>query len=905
MVDEFEIRIEDGKRVLDAFHGKESVVIIPEGIKRIGGQAFSDNKLIRSVFIPGSVTNICSQSWGTGGAFSNCEKLSSIILSPGLETIESYSFTNCNSLINVDIPGSVVEIGRYAFLNCGNLKTAVIHDLIEAVDNEQNADCPSSSDYISPHELIIDDFAFSGCNKLEKLFVSKNLKSIGAFSLPLKTDVCVYVSSKLNVPQLIPKIGPIYLYLRDDSDRLIGVLYIPDLYQEEPYLQFVDQLAKGQISNLSQYDELFLRSEQAFFQKIWVALKRLQYPFQLQEKYLKLYIKYLKQNARFLIPQLIESMDTASMSIISEANAILPEDIDNYIDQASLLPEIEIKAILMDHKNRIRDLVRPFSLDEVEKKTPLPLWESDENEDGTLTLTRFNGTSTEINIPSSIDGKRVKKIEGRTGSLKMSLFFPNSDKVQSVTIDEGVEIIGIRAFLDCRELRSISIPSSVIEVGREAFAGCSKLTLNLPGKITTIGENAFLDIMELNIRDDRLPWMCPPKLDLNKTYINLIDKDEVIKVRLYIPECEQPRLSDEENQYIDFVYKFICGETSQLSAFDQLFNASSQCGMEKGKIALGRLEYPLQLIDQYREQYIQYLIDYNHLVIPSLIRENDILSIKFMVNANTISLKYIDLYIEEAGDFLRDDIYQILVDFKARRIDQYQIADIVETNPVDEWDVLKPKYLGNQLKVHIPSDVLSIDRAEGWASYIWMDNIFGEFKDQIYSVIIEDGVEVIYARTFYESRNLKYIKFPFSLKEIGADAFLGCERLVSLNLPKGLEEIGEGAFGLCNSLTRVQIPEGVKSIAARTFSGCKNLVSVQLPNGMKSICEDAFLHCQSLSTLFIPGSVKEIYITWEEHTCETLKSTPFTGCPNLVIHAPRGSSVIKFAKDYNIKFVEV
>ncbi len=150
MVDEFEIRIEDGKRVLDAFHGKESVVIIPEGIKRIGGQAFSDNKLIRSVFIPGSVTNICSQSWGTGGAFSNCEKLSSIILSPGLETIESYSFTNCNSLINVDIPGSVVEIGRYAFLNCGNLKTAVIHDLIEAVDNEQNADCLSSSDYISP-----------------------------------------------------------------------------------------------------------------------------------------------------------------------------------------------------------------------------------------------------------------------------------------------------------------------------------------------------------------------------------------------------------------------------------------------------------------------------------------------------------------------------------------------------------------------------------------------------------------------------------------------------------------------------------------------------------------------------------------------------------------------------------
>lgn len=45
----------------------------------------------------------------------------------------------------------------------------------------------------------------------------------------------------------------------------------------------------------------------------------------------------------------------------------------------------------------------------------------------------------------------------------------------SVTIPEGVKIIGINAFLSCNALTGIEIPATVIEIDDSAFAGCGSL----------------------------------------------------------------------------------------------------------------------------------------------------------------------------------------------------------------------------------------------------------------------------------------------------------------------------------------------------------------------------------------------------------------------------------------------
>ena len=62
----------------------------------------------------------------------------------------------------------------------------------------------------------------------------------------------------------------------------------------------------------------------------------------------------------------------------------------------------------------------------------------------------------------------------------------------SLTIPSSVTEIGGSAFSGCSGLTSLTIPSSVTSIGEFAFYGCSGLTsLTIPSSVTSIGERAF------------------------------------------------------------------------------------------------------------------------------------------------------------------------------------------------------------------------------------------------------------------------------------------------------------------------------------------------------------------------------------------------------------------------------
>ena len=59
-------------------------------------------------------------------------------------------------------------------------------------------------------------------------------------------------------------------------------------------------------------------------------------------------------------------------------------------------------------------------------------------------------------------------------------------------IPNTVISINDRAFVGCRQLRSIKIPESVIEIGEYAFGFCDTLTsISIPKSVTKISSNAF------------------------------------------------------------------------------------------------------------------------------------------------------------------------------------------------------------------------------------------------------------------------------------------------------------------------------------------------------------------------------------------------------------------------------
>ncbi|MBO5856354.1 MAG: leucine-rich repeat protein [Alistipes sp.] len=89
---------------------------------------------------------------------------------------------------------------------------------------------------------------------------------------------------------------------------------------------------------------------------------------------------------------------------------------------------------------------------------------------------------------SYLEASKVTKIDS-------DFFGDYSDYVKS--FDEfqcfvNVTTIGNRAFCDCDNLTSVTIPDSVTTIGYDAFAECNSLTsVDIPESVTTIGEGAF------------------------------------------------------------------------------------------------------------------------------------------------------------------------------------------------------------------------------------------------------------------------------------------------------------------------------------------------------------------------------------------------------------------------------
>lgn len=112
-------------------------------------------------------------------------------------------------------------------------------------------------------------------------------------------------------------------------------------------------------------------------------------------------------------------------------------------------------------------------------------------DDGTVFLSGYHGSDTSLQIPSTLDGKKVTQIG--------SLCFLQCKDIKYVTIPEGVTSIGHEAFGRCENLVSVTLPDSLTSIGDYAFNYCEKLqSITLPDRLTSIGDSAFNDCISLS-----------------------------------------------------------------------------------------------------------------------------------------------------------------------------------------------------------------------------------------------------------------------------------------------------------------------------------------------------------------------------------------------------------------------
>lgn len=197
----------------------------------------------------------------------------------------------------------------------------------------------------------------------------------------------------------------------------------------------------------------------------------------------------------------------------------MPKKRDEMIAYASEKKRTEIVAWLLEYKNRTADLAAeqrkaekklmrelnraPDAVDALKK-----LWSYKKQEDGTLIITSYKGTDTEVTVPEKIGRSIVTAVgsafSGMSGDGTPKITLPKTLQyiescafhrlwgLEEIQIPDGVKAIGDFAFYECERIRDIEIPDQVKRIGESAFQGCRMLEhITIPAQVKTIGMSAF------------------------------------------------------------------------------------------------------------------------------------------------------------------------------------------------------------------------------------------------------------------------------------------------------------------------------------------------------------------------------------------------------------------------------
>ena len=209
--------------VLVKYHGNTNVVVVPEGVTKIGDSAFEECLRLTSVTIPEGVTSIGAY------AFADCVRLRNIAFPESLNEIGEGAFDACENITEIKIPAGVTVIKEHTFCDCTRLRSIELPESLVSIERYAFSDCTNLANVTIPFGVTtLEGDAFYGCRNLMKI------------KLPVSVTYFGYGEESGGVFSGLPNSAVFYVVKDSYAEE-----YVIDEGFNYEYYETVSPLAKG------------------------------------------------------------------------------------------------------------------------------------------------------------------------------------------------------------------------------------------------------------------------------------------------------------------------------------------------------------------------------------------------------------------------------------------------------------------------------------------------------------------------------------------------------------------------------------------------------------------------------------------------------------------------------------
>lgn len=423
-----------------------------------------------------------------------------------------------------------------------------------------------------------------------------------------------------------------------------------------------------------------------------------------------------------------------------------------------------------------------------------------------------------MNISISDIALDMDKLFERFDSRTSIKYFQNGEELTEIIIPEGTQHIGARRFFGCQSVASLTVPASVESIGNRAFEG----------------------LMEVHF--------------LGTTPATLTSSEGFSKDAVYIVPAEALTTYRSAAFWSDFKGQIIPDDA--ILALDLDVTADNDKSAVVAKAG--------------GEDKVEFLTS---LTLHGSINSYDIFAIRTkMPNLHVLDLTDVEIvanpYEYYTGSYTENHrlgknafidmtkLVEVHLPMHITEIGERAFAGCTNLRVIEMHEGIETigssAFVANRSmkRFDFPNGIKSV------GSYLFsgctnLEEInFGEGlltaeNNLCYSWYWEEG------RDWSGALNkLHTVRFPESTEYIGSSAFESCSSLKNVVLPKALKSLEWQTFAYCNSLENVVLPSGLYRIGGYAFRDCSSLRELRLPPMLEQIDDYAFIGCDNIKDVY-------------------------------------------------------